>query len=174
MPTFRKILLFGDEQTLANRPTRKIPFVAGDSQFHYDRPRIVLHRAHGEKIVQGPDDILKLLREEGIVQEGLCRVRNPITHGECSFVITLVQHQEALVALSVALVPAIIAWLKSRKGRKIEIQKGNLKVSAPNEKALAAALKSLAKYEKLTINVNKAESKRKKQRANSNRRSECD
>jgi hypothetical protein len=169
MPTFRKTLLLGNEQTLADRRTGKITVVAGDSEFHYDHPRLVLHRAPDEKIVQGTHDILDLLRAEGITQEGRTRAKNPITHGECSFVITLAQHQEALVALSVALVPAIIAWLKSRKGRKIEIQKGNLKVSAPNEKALAAALKSLAKYEKLTINVNKAESKRKKQRANSKR-----
>jgi hypothetical protein len=165
MPTFRKILVLGDEQPLADRPTGKLTVVAGDSQFHYDHPRLVLHRAPGEKIVQGPDDILKLLRAQGVVQEGRTRARNPITHGECSFVITLAQHQETLVALSVVLVPAIIAWLKSRRGRKVEIHKGNLKVSAPNEKALDVALKSLAQYEKLTIKVSKAKSKRKKPKA---------
>jgi len=173
MPTFRKILIFGGEQTRAYRPTRKITVFAGDSQFH-DHPRLVLYRAPGEKIAQGPDDIRKLLQAEGVVQEGLCRARNPITHGECSFVVALAQHQETLVALSVALVPAIIAWLKSRKGRKVEIQKGNLKVSAPTEKALAATLKALAKYEKLTISVNKAESRRKKQRPNRNTGNERD
>lgn len=174
MPSLRKIVLLGAEQTPIDRPTRKVTFVAGDSQLQYAGPRLVLHRAPGEKIAQGPDDILKLLRAEGVVQEGTSRARNPIIHGEYSFLVTLAQNHETLAALSVALVPAIIAWLKSRKGRKVEIQKGNLKVSAPTEKALAAALKSLAKYEKLTVNVNKAEVKRKKQRAKSNGKIERD
>jgi hypothetical protein len=38
-----------------------------------------------------------------------------------------------------------------------------MKISAPNAKALDAALKSLAEYEKFTIVVNKAKPKRKKQ-----------
>jgi hypothetical protein len=173
MATYRKILLIGDHETLADRPTRKITVFAGDSQFHA-HPRLVLYRAPGEKIAQGPDDLRKLLRAEGVVQEGIGRVRNPNTHGEYSFVVTLAQNRGTLVALSSALVPAIIAWLNSRRGRKVEIQKGDLKVSAPNEKALAAVLKSLAKYEKLTIELNKAKSKRKKQKAHGNRRSDRD
>lgn len=141
-------------------PIHKV-VLADDSLFSDDRPTLVLYRAPGEKIIQWPDDILQRLKGEGIVQEGHGRARNPLTHGEHSFVVALAQNHESLIALSVALVPAIIAWLKSRKGRKIEIRKGNMKISAPTEKALDSALKSLAEYEKLTIMVKKSPKKRK-------------
>jgi len=163
MPTLREIFTLSEDYELADGSTHKTRNAISPSRrFHSDDPKLILYRAPGEKVIQGPEDILEFLRAEGIVQDGAVRARNPITHGHYSFVATLVQNHDAFITLSIALIPAIIAWLKNRKGRRIEIQKGDMKVSAPTEKALAAALKSLAKYEKLTIKISKAESKRKK------------
>jgi hypothetical protein len=164
MPTVRKIFILNGEQMLNDHPSSKARVVISHpDSFHDESPRLILYRARGEKIVQGPKDILELLRAEGVVQEGTTRARNPITHGQYSCVVSLAQSHDTLIALSAALIPALIAWLRGRKGRRIELQKGDMKISAPNAKALDAALKSLAEYEKFTIVVNKAKSKRKKQ-----------
>jgi hypothetical protein len=166
MPTVRKIPMLSDEEDLDHRSIHEGQIsISHSRRFHSADPKLILYRAPGEKVIQGPEDILELLRSKGVVKDGAIRARNPITHGHYSFVAAVAQSHDALITLSIALIPAIIAWLNSRKGRRIEIQKGNLKVSAPTEKALAAALKSLTKYEKLTIKVNKAESNRKKPKA---------
>ncbi|HEY2495652.1 MAG TPA: hypothetical protein VGK24_01175 [Candidatus Angelobacter sp.] len=162
MSAFRKIPILDNGSTLYDRPTRKHIIVGIPRGFHNDDPKLILYRAPSEKIIQGPEDILELLRAEGVVQKGITRARNPITHGHYSFIATLAQNHDALITLSIALIPAVIGWLKNRKGRRIEIQKGDLKVSAPNERVLEIALKALAKYEKFTVVVSKARVKIKK------------
>jgi hypothetical protein len=143
-------------------PTLHRTFILGNSQ-ELDGPKLILYRAPGEKIIQGPEDILELLQVQGVVKHGAIRARNPITDGHYSFVASLTQNHDTLITLSIALIPAIIGWLKNRKGRRIEIQKGDMKVSAPNERALETALKALAKYEKFTVVVSKGKIRRKKE-----------
>src|ERR1700704_1558295 len=126
------------------------------------RPILTLYRASGEDIFQGPEDVLKLLRVEGVVLEGNIRAINPITHSYYSCVITLAQHRDTVIALSAAATPAIIAWLKTRKGRKIEIRIGAMKISAPHARALQDTFQLLDKHKQLIISVSKAASKGKK------------
>jgi hypothetical protein len=168
MPKIRKVRVVIGAEPIRIRATRNITAGPHLSEFVDQGPELILYRAPSEKIVQAPDDVLQLLRAEDIVQEGRGRVRNPITHGEHSFVAVLAQHQETLIALSAAIVSPIIAWLKMRKGRKIEIRKGDMKVSAGSVKELRAALASFLEYEKLTLRIKKSQSqkKRKEKRAN--------
>lgn len=144
MPTICKIFLPERKQTIDGRPI------------------LTLYRASGEDIFQGPEDILKLLRVEGVVLESNIRAINPITHSYYSCVVTLAPHRDAVVALSAAVIPGIIAWLKTRKGRKIEIRIGVMKISAPNARALQDTFQLLDKHKQFIISVSKAVSKGRK------------
>jgi hypothetical protein len=159
MPTLRKILIFGDAETLADdRPMGKIrifagkPHVKNDGPIKDDDPTLILYYAPGEEISSKPNETIESLKAEGVIQKGRIAARNPAIHGEYSFVIQLSTVAASLIA----------GWLAGLKGRKIEIQKGDMKVSAPTVKKLEAALALLHKYEKARVLVKKANSKQSK------------
>src|SRR5947209_14879655 len=114
MPMFRKVMLLGDAELLSEHPTGKIRILAGESYVQDNSPKITLYSAPGEN---APPDILDLL-SKCLIHNGRIRARNPATYGEYFFAITV----------SAAAVRIITTWLKARKGRKIEIRKGNMRV----------------------------------------------
>jgi hypothetical protein len=50
-----------------------------------------------------------------------------------------------------ALLSIITDWLKQRKGRRVEIERYDLKVKAPSARELQKALSALHNYDELTL-----------------------
>ncbi len=113
-----------------------------------------LYRAESEDNRDVPEDLLEALRKLGI--ESRPARENPETiYSAWSIFVDLVKHHGQLAGI----VALIGLWLKERNKRRIELRKGDLKVSAASPKELAAALASM---ERLIIAVTPAKLKKPK------------
>ncbi|MGA7928105.1 MAG: hypothetical protein WCA20_19215 [Candidatus Sulfotelmatobacter sp.] len=75
--------------------------------------------------------------------------QNPATHDVWSFrpgTASRPAHGDRAGLLGV-----ITLWLKQRKGRRVEIERYDLKVKAPNARELQKALSALHNYDELTL-----------------------
>lgn len=128
-------------------------FTGKDARNHRrmnDVPQMMLYYAPGEETSWQPNETIELLRAESVVTKERIAMRNPAIPGEYSFVIQLSTIAASLLA----------AWLAGRRGRKIEIQKGDMKVSAPALKKLEAALALLKRHRKVRVLVRKPKPKK--------------
>ncbi|MFZ1011440.1 MAG: hypothetical protein WAN65_31680 [Candidatus Sulfotelmatobacter sp.] len=106
-----------------------------------------LYRAPGEENV--PKDLRDSAHDIGL-EPHLMR-QNPATHDVWALVFDLAQHQGPLAATGAALLGVITLWLKQRKGRRVEIERHDLKVKAPSARELQKALSALHNYDELTL-----------------------
>jgi len=79
--------------------------------------------------------------------------QNPATHDVWALVYDLAQHQGPLAVTGTALLSIITVWLKQRKGRRVEIQRHDLKVKAPSARELQKTLSALHNYDELTLTL---------------------
>jgi hypothetical protein len=105
---------------------------------------LVFYRAAGEGL-RHPGDFVALLENEGI-KTGTLRARNPITHDQWWIPIAALAMAGRPFAKGLASV--VQTWLKERKGRRVELQYGSLKVAGTPADA-ERLLRAIAKHEKV-------------------------
>jgi hypothetical protein len=108
-----------------------------------------LYRAPGEENV--PNDLRDSTRDIGL-EPHLLR-QNPSTHDVWALVYDLAQNHGPLAVTGTALLGIITIWLKQRKGRRVEIQRHDLKVKAPSARELQKTLNALHNYDELTLTL---------------------
>ncbi len=110
-----------------------------------------LYRAPQER--NQADDIESDLREISV--ESYVSRKNPATHDVWRLSLDLAQHRAELAALGTALLSVFTLWLKQRKGRRIEIQRPNLKIKAPSSSELRRVLEALHNYDSIDLMLNR-------------------
>lgn len=112
---------------------------------------IHLFRATGER-KRSPDDITEPLTRSGITAR--IRPKNPIDSGIWQILIDVAQNHSIGALLAVLVCSVLRQWLKEKMGRKIVIEKRDLKISVSNSKELDDAFKALGNYEALRLTIN--------------------
>lgn len=120
---------------------------------------IELYRAEEEDNRPKPVDLFEPL-QRGKVYPHLTAV-NPIGSDVWSILVHLAGNPAACSVIA----GLVGLWLRERNKRRVELRKGDLKISAPNVKELDAVLNSLDKYKELTITVNTAKTRKPRKRS---------
>jgi hypothetical protein len=122
---------------------------------------LVFHTAARED-VHDPNGLVELLKAEGI-RTGTIRVRNPITPDQWWIPVTAITAlAHAARPYATALASVIKAWLKQRRGRQVQLQSGNVKVTANSAADAEQLLAALAKHEKELGSLQVAKAPKKK------------
>jgi hypothetical protein len=111
-----------------------------------------LYRAVGEK--NRPDDLQAALRNLGL-KPRLLR-KNPVTDDVWIIVLDLVRNHGQHAITGTALIGLLTLWLKERIGRRIEIERSDIKVKAPTVRDIKKALAALHDYDELSFSLNNA------------------
>lgn len=126
-----------------------------------------LHRAPREQ--NRSQDVEIELRKVSI--EPYISRKNPAIHDVWLLTVDLAQHRAELAAAGTALLGVLTLWLKQRKGRRIEIQRPDLKIKAPNSGELRRTLEALQSYDAVELMLTrKKDARRQVAREKANRR----
>jgi hypothetical protein len=126
---------------------------------------LVFYRAASEGL-RHPGDVVSLLQDEGI-KAGTLRARNPITHDQWWIPVTALAASGAPYAKALASV--VRAWLKERKGRRVELKYGRSKITgtpADTERLFRAIAKHEKELGRLHVTGSKAAVKKTAARNN--------
>jgi hypothetical protein len=121
---------------------------------------LVFHLAAREH-VRHPDSVIELLNAEGI-NTGTVIARNPITYDHWWIPVSVLAAAGAPYAKALASVAN--AWLKGRRGRKVQLENGRSRITANSVADAERLLAAFTKHEKQLglLQVAKARTKKKK------------
>jgi hypothetical protein len=127
-----------------------------------ERANLVALSSEDESNRIEPSDLLEPLREQEIEINLLAK--NPITDEVWAIIVDLAKNHGQGAVISTTILTLIGLWLKERLGRRIELERGDFKITAPTTKELKKALLTLNEYDKLNLTINNSTSNKRQLR----------
>jgi len=111
---------------------------------------VLIYSASGE--MSRMDDLYGQLRALGLKTPH--RQKNPVTH---DWVLVSDFLRDHAAAMGTGLAGLLGLWIKQRKGRRIEIQRPDLKIKVATSRELEKSLAALHQYDRLKLTLNERE-----------------